>query len=416
MAGYSYVAIDIYGKEKKGKMEAPDEERVFHTLKAEGLYPVSIKEHGILNKDINIQISKPVKPRDLGVFTRLFVTILNSGVPIVGALAMLEEQTENKTLKNAIASTLLMVQKGERLADAMRNQGNIFPPILINMVEAGESSGSLEVGLERMAVHFEKETKLRALIRKAMVYPATLAIISLGVIILMIAVVIPKFMEMFIDMSMELPKSTLMIMTISNFLITKWYIILGVILILTTGIFVFASTFKGKIFFASLGLKIPLFGKLNIKTACSRITRTLATLIASGIPLIEAVDITARTMDNLVIKKVLMESKEEIARGVPLSVPIRASGIFPPLVTHMLKIGEDTGSMDEMLNKIADYYDEEVEVSTQALTAALEPIIIIVMAVVVGGLVLAVMQPMFSMYEQFDSSIMGVDSGSAIEP
>lgn len=415
MAGYSYVAVDLQGKEIKGRMEAPDEERVFHTLKADGLYPVTIKELGILQKDINIKISNPVKTKDLAVFTRQFVTILNAGVPIVASLEMLEEQTENKTLKKAIGSTLLMVQKGERLADAMRNQGKIFPPILINMVEAGEASGSLEVALERMSVHFEKESKLRALLKKAMIYPTTLTLISLAVIILMIVVVIPSFTGLFGDMGMEVPKVTQTIMAISDFFRTKWYFIIGVILLLGAGIFIFSNTYKGKIFFDTLKLKSPLIGKLNVKTASSRITRTLATLITAGIPLIEAVDITARTIDNVVIKKILLESKEEVARGINLSAPIRASGVFPPLVTHMMKIGEETGSMEEMLNKIADYYDEEVEATTQQLTAALEPIIIIVMAVVIGALILAVMQPMFSMYEQFDSSVLGNDPASGIQ-
>ncbi|NLP15572.1 MAG: type II secretion system F family protein [Clostridiales bacterium] len=415
MAGYSYIAIDINGKEIKGKMEAPDEERVFHTLKAEGLYPVTIKELGILNKDINIKINNPVRLRDLSVFTRQFYTLLNAGIPIVLALDMLEKQTENRTLRKAIASTQIMVQKGEKLSDAMRNQGKIFPPILVNMVDAGEASGSLEVALERMAVHFEKEAKLRALIRKAMVYPASLCLISVGVIVLMITVVIPKFMDMFADMNMELPAITLTIMGISDFFLTKWYLILLIIVLIVIGWISFVSTFKGKIFIATLALKLPIIGKMNIKTNSARITRTLSTLITAGIPLIEAVDIAARTIDNLVIKKVLMESKEEIARGVPLSVPINSSGIFPPLVTHMMKIGEETGSMDDMLNKIADYYDEEVEAATQSLTAAIEPIIIIVLAVVVGGMIIAVMQPMFSMYEQFDRSILGGDPGAGIE-
>ena len=416
MAGYAYIAIDISGKERKGKMEAPDEERVFHTLKSEGLYPVTIKELNIFTRDINIQISNPVKPRDLSVFTRQFVTILNAGVPIIEALSMLEEQTENKTLKKAIAGTQIMVHKGERLADAMRNQGKVFPPILINMVEAGEASGSLEVALERMAIHFEKESKLRSLIRKAMVYPMALGSISLAVVILMIAFVIPGFMDMFADMDMEMPPITLAVMSVSDFVVNRWYIILGVIALIALGWFVFTNSFTGKMFFAKVKLKLPLVGKLTQKTASARITRTLGTLIAAGIPLIEAVDITARTMDNLVIKKLLMESKEEVARGVPLSVPIRSSGIFPPMVTHMMKIGEETGSMEDMLNKIADYYDEEVEVSTQTLTAAMEPIIIVFLALVVGGLILAIMQPMFSMYDQFDGSMLGNDPAAGIGP
>lgn len=407
MAGYAYVAVDAEGKEKKGKMEAPNEEKVFQTLKAEGLYPVSIKELGILQKDIKIKVKSIVNTKDLAVFCRQFVTIIKAGVPIVIALEMLEEQTENKTLRKSIANTYIMVQKGEQLADAMRNQGKVFPPILINMVEAGEASGSLDVALDRMAVHFEKEAKLKGLLKKAMIYPVTLTSISLAVIILMIVVVIPSFTELFTDMGINLPKATQVIVNISNGFISNWYIIVGAILALVIGISIFYSTYKGKMFFSTLALKLPMVGKLNVKTASARITRTLSTLITAGIPLIEAVDITARTIDNLKIKTILLESKEEIARGVNLSVPIQNSGIFPKLVTQMLSIGEETGSMEEMLGKIADYYDEDVEAATQQLTAGLEPIIIIIMAVIIGALILAVMQPMMSMYEQFDSSIIG---------
>ncbi len=414
MAGYAYVAIDMSGKEKKGKMEAPDEDRVFHTLRAEGMFPVTIKQLGILQRDINIQLSNPVKPRDLSVFTRQFVSILHAGVPIVAALDMLVEQTENKTLRKAINSTLQMVEKGERLADAMRNQGKTFPPILINMVEAGEASGNLETALERMAIHFEKEAKLKALIKKAMVYPAALGIISLGVVILMVVFVIPSFMNMFKDMDMKMPAITLAIMSVSEFISHKWYIILGVIVALIAALTAFKNSYKGEVLFAKLGLKMPIFGKLTVKIASARFSRTLSTLLAAGIPLMEAIDITARTMDNIIIKKMLMQSKEEVARGVPMSVPLKAAGIFPPMVCHMTKIGEDTGNLEIMLNKIADYYDEEVEVATQAMTAALEPVIIIFLAIVIGALIIVILQPMFSMYDQMDTSLMGTDPGAGI--
>lgn len=416
MAGYAYVAIDTDGKEKKGKMEAPNEDRVFHTLKAEGFFPVTIKQLSILNREINIQLTNPVKTRDLSVFTRQFVSILHAGVPIVAALEMLVEQTENHNLRKALTSTLIMVEKGERLADAMRNQGKIFPPILINMVEAGEASGSLEVALERMATHFEKEAKLKTLLKKAMVYPAALGLISLGVVILMLTFVIPSFMNMFADMEMEMPAITLTIMSISDFMIKKWYLLMGSVLIIAISLLVFRNSYQGEVFLARLKLKVPMFGKLQVKTASARFSRTLGTLLNAGIPLMDAIDITARTMDNIILKKVLMDSKEEVARGVPLSVPLKASGVFPPLVYHMTKIGEDTGNMELMLNKIADYYDDEVEVATQALTAAMEPLIIIVLAVVVGGLILAIMQPMFSMYDQMDTTMFGNDPGTEILP
>lgn len=415
MAGYSYIAIDVNGKEKKGRMEAPNEEIVFYTLRADGYVPVTIKQLGILQKDIRLQLSSPVKPRELSVFTRQFSSILHAGVPLAFALEMLIDQTENKTLKKAITSTLRMIEKGERLADAMRSQGKVFPPILINMVEAGESSGCLEASLERMAVHFEKEAKLKALLKKAMVYPVMLAVVSVVVIILMVAVVIPNFMKMFMEMNLNLPAFTKGIMALNSFLVNKWYIITGVIAAIVIGLVLYKRTNSGETFFAKLSLRLPLIGKVRVKTICARFTRTLGTLLAAGIPLIEALDITARTFDNIIIKKIINNSREEVARGVPLSAPIRASGIFPPLVYHMIKIGEDASSLEQMLSKVADYYDEEVEISTQSMTAALEPAIIIVLAVVVGGLVLAVMQPMISMYEQLDTTMLDGDPGTGIE-
>lgn len=405
MPGYAYVAIDADGKQKKGKMEAPNEERVFHTLKADGLYPVSIKELGMLSRDIKISFSNPVKPRDLSVFSRQFVSVLRAGVPIVRALQMLVDQTENKVLRKALAEALVTVERGESLSDALRNQGKIFPPILINLVEAGEASGNLEVALERASIQFEKEAKLKAMVKKAMIYPIMLGSVSLGVVILMLVFVIPSFMKMFEDLDMKMPALTIAIMNMSNFVIKRWYILLAVIAIIIFCIAAFKNSNTGQVFFAKLSLKIPVFGKINVKTASARFTRTLSTLIASGIPLIEAIDITARTMDNIVIKKMLMHSKEEIARGVPLSVPMLASKLFPPMVYHMTKIGEDTGNMEQMLTTIADYYDEEVEVATGSLAAAMDPIIIIVLALVVGTLIMAMMQPMFSMYDQLESLI-----------
>lgn len=239
---------------------------------------------------------------------------------------------------------------------------------------------------------------------------------ALIVVIIMLTYVIPSFMKMFNDMNMEMPALTKAIMALSDYVRTKWYVVIGVVIFIIILFIVFKSSTKGKLILAKISLKLPLFGKLKVKTASARLSRTLSTLLAAGIPLIDAIDITARTMDNLIIKRMLIHAKEEIARGIPLSVPIKASRIFPAIVYQMIKIGEDTGSIEEMLTKIADYYDEEVEVGTQTLTAAMEPMIIIVLAIVVGGLVMAIMQPMFEMYDQLDTSLLGGgDPGAGLE-
>lgn len=406
MADFSYIAIDTLGKEKKGRVEAPDKDRAFQSLKSEGLYPVSINEATFLNKDIKFEIGNTVKPRDLSVFTRQFSSILKAGVPIISALEMLIDQTENKALKSAVQNTELMVEKGERLADAMQTQGKVFPSIFINMIRAGESSGSLEVSLDRMSSHFEKEAKLKSLVKRAMIYPIMLGFVSLGVIILMLSYVIPNFMKMFTDMDMKMPAVTLAVVAVSNFIIKRWYVIILFVAVIVFSIIMIKRTEQGEIFFAKMELQMPLFGKIKLKTYSARFTRTMSTLLASGITVIDAVDIASKTMDNVVIKDMLLHSKEEVARGVPLSVPLMMAGVFPPMVYHMIKVGENTGSLESMLTTIADYYDEEVEASTESLTAIMEPLIIIVLALVVGGLIFTIMQPLFSMYDQLDTAMM----------
>lgn len=403
MAGYVYVAVDVNGREKRGRMEAPNEERVFHMLKSSGLFPVNIQEQNIFNRDLSISFKPRIKARDYSVFARQFVSIISAGVPIISALEMIVEQTENKQLKKGLLETKILVEKGEKLADAMRNQGKIFPPILINMVEAGEASGSLEIALERMAGHFEKDAKVKSLVKKAMIYPIVVGFVSLAVVILMLVVVIPSFMKMFEDMDMKMPAITLAAKSMSDFMVEKWYIVAAVVLLIILLFTAIKNSRRGKVFFARAALKLPLFGKLMIKSSSARFTRTLSTLLAAGITLIDAIEITARTMDNLVIKRVLHEAKEEVSRGIPLSVPLKNSGLFPPMVCHMTKIGEETGNLETMLTKIADYYDEEVEISTQSMTAAMEPLIIIVLALVVSLLIAAIMQPMFAMYDQLDT-------------
>lgn len=405
MAGYMYLAIDSNGRKKRGRMEAPNEERVFHVLKTDGLFPVSIKEQNILNRDINISFRKSIKARDYSVFARQFVSILSAGVPIIRALELIIDQTENKSLKKGLQEVKTLVEKGEKLADAMRSQGKTFPPILINLVEAGEASGSLEVALERMAAHFEKEAKIKSLVKKAMIYPVAVGCVSLVVVVLMLVVVIPAFMKMFQDMDMKLPAITMLAISLSDFVVKRWYIMVGVLALIILLITSFKRSYQGKLLFAKLSLKLPIFGKLTVKSANARFSRTLSTLIAAGIPLINAIEITARTMDNLIIRKALFKAKEEVERGVPLSIPLTASKVFPPMVYHMTRIGEETGNIETMLTKIADYYDEEVEISTQSMTAAMEPMIIIILALVVGLLIMAIMQPMFAMYDQMDTLV-----------
>lgn len=403
MPGFSYVAVDKRGKEKRGSLEAETRERALEQLKAEGLIPVSVREQGALNKEIDFSIGKKVKPRDLSVFCRQFVSITQAGVPMKEALQMLSEQTENKWLKRAISEVLLNVEKGNTLADSMRSQPDIFPPMLVNMVEAGEQSGSLEMAFSRMAVHFEKEAKLKATIKKATIYPIILVIAAIGVIAVMLLFVIPIFIDMFADLDIEMPALTMFVMNSSKWMTSHWYVLLAIIVGVVVAYKLIYRTTQGRLTIDRIKMKMPLFGKLTVKTACSQFARTMSTLLMSGISTIDALEITSKIVNNIHYTNAMLKAREEVMKGVPLSEPLEASGIFPPMVYHMTGIGEETGNVEEMLEKMADYYDEEVEMTTQSVLAAMEPIIILFMALIIGTLVIAVISPIASMYNGLDN-------------
>lgn len=403
MPGFSYVAVDKRGKEKRGSLEAETRERALEQLKAEELIPVSVREQGALNKEIDFSIGKKVKPRDLSVFCRQFVSITQAGVPMKEALQMLSEQTENKWLKRAISEVLLNVEKGNTLADSMRSQPDIFPPMLVNMVEAGEQSGSLEMAFSRMAVHFEKEAKLKATIKKATIYPIILVIAAIGVIAVMLLFVIPIFIDMFADLDIEMPAITMFVMNSSKWMTSHWYVVLAIIVGVVVAYKLIYRTTQGRLTIDRIKMKMPLFGKLTVKTACSQFARTMSTLLMSGISTIDALETTSKIVNNIHYTNAMLKAREEVMKGVPLSEPLEASGIFPPMVYHMTGIGEETGNVEEMLEKMADYYDEEVEMTTQSVLAAMEPIIILFMALIIGTLVIAVISPIASMYSGLDN-------------
>ena len=403
MPGYSYVAVDSRGKEKRGRMDAENREEVVRQLKNDGLIPVSIREQGVLNKEIDFSIGKKVKPRDLSVFCRQFVSITQAGVPMKEALQMLTEQTENKYLKQAVANVLANVEKGNTLADSMAAEKDIFPDIMVHMVEAGESSGSLDTSFARMAVHFEKEAKLKATIRKATIYPIILIFAVIGVIAVMLLFVIPIFIDMFADLDVEMPALTMGVMNLSKWTAGHWYVILAVIVAVILAYQAIYRTDQGRLKIDLIKMKIPLLGKLNVKSTCAQFARTMSTLMAAGVPTIACLETVAKIVKNIHYKNALMKAREEVMKGIPLSEPLETSGIFPPMVYHMTSIGEDTGNMEDMLTKLADYYDEEVEITTQSVLAAMEPLIIVFMALIVGTLVIAVIMPIGTMYEGLDS-------------
>lgn len=404
MTTFAYIVLDPAGKEQKGSLQAENRDAAAAQLRSDGKTLVSLTEAGALSREVEISIfQRKPKARDMAVFCRQFVSIISAGVTVIEALDMLAEQTENRLLAAALAECRMSIEKGSSLADAMRAHRSIFSDLFITMVAAGEASGSLDVSFSRMAVQFEKDAKLRGTVKRASIYPIIICVITVIVVVILLTFVIPSFEGMFADLDQDLPAVTRAVMGASRFLRTKWYFILAVILLLVFGIRQAKRTSAGAHFFGRLGRRAPLFGNLTTKTAVALMSRTLSTLLAAGIPLIEAIDIVSGTMDNIYFREALETAKDDVAMGAPLSETLERSGIFPALVYHMLRIGEESGDIEGMLNKLADYYDEEVELATGQIMAAIEPMIIIVLAGIVGTVVFAVMMPMMSMYSALDS-------------
>lgn len=405
MESFSYKAVSAAGKDVKGSVEAESREEAARKIKEQGLVPVSIGKQGALDKDVNIPIfkGKKIPARDMSVFCRQFASILKAGVSVINALEMLAEQTENKKLKEAIVNTQSNVEKGESLSDSMR-QNDAFPSILIDMVRAGEASGSLENSLTRMAIQFEKDAKLNGIVKKAMMYPIVLICVMIGVVIVMLTFVIPSFMTMFEDLDSELPATTKAILAMSNSLKNYWYIYIIVVVGIVVGIQMYKRTDNGKHNLDKLKLKIPVFGVLQTKSACASFARTMSTLLQAGMPMIDALEISASTMKNVLFYDGLQKVKNGVSLGLPLSNQLKSTGLFPAMVVHMVGIGEETGNVEEMLTNSATYYEEEVEVQTQTLTSLMEPIIIVLMAFVVVLLIMAIYQPMIQLYNTLGSA------------
>ena len=401
---YAYLVMNPDGKEVKGSIEAESQQEAALQLRSEGNTLISLTEANALSKEIKLGIfQRKPKPRDMAVFCRQFVSIIDAGVPVTSALRMLGEQTENKMLAEAIQDCRESIEKGSSLAEAMKAHRKVFSDLFITLVEAGEASGSLDVSFTRMAVQFEKEAKLKGLIKKSAIYPVIVCVVAVVVVIVMLTFVVPQFESMLSDLGTDLPALTKIVVAASHLLIDRWYFFLAGIVALVLGIRHYKKTDGGGRFFGRLGIKAPLFGKLTVKSASARMARTLSTLLGAGIPLIEALDIVSGTMGNVFFREALEDAKDDVAMGDPLSESIERCGLFPPLVHHMLSIGEETGDIEEMLTKLADYYEEEVEITTQQIMAALEPMIIVVLALLVGIIVGAVMLPMVNMYAALDN-------------
>jgi type IV pilus assembly protein PilC len=403
MAAYGYEAVDALGKISKGNIEADSIDLAKSKLKSMDLMVLKLKEQSVFTKDLNIEIGGYPTARDLSVFTRQFVSMSRAGVSILECLKLLEDQTENKQLKKAVTGVRGNVEKGETLSESLKLYPKVFPELMVNMVAAGEASGSLDTALERMGEQFEKSAKIKAMVKKAMIYPIVVLIVALAVVVLMLVVVIPRYTSMFEELGTELPGITKAVMAMSDFLKAYWFVIVPIVIGVIVALKAWSTTNSGKHFFHKIKLVVPVLKNLEVKKNSSLMARTLSTLMASGVPMSEAVDMVSRTMENIYFEEAMERCHDDIIIGQPLSRPLEECEMFPPMVYHMVRIGEESGNVEDMLSKTADYYDEEVEMAVQSLMAAMEPMIIIVLALIVGVLIGACLAPMLTMYNALNT-------------
>lgn len=402
MPGFNYTAIDRNGKRVRSSLDASSIETAKSSLRGAGYTILDIKEQTTLNRDIEIPFLGNPKAKDMAVFCRQFVSILRAGVSVASVLAMLGQQTSNKKLRAAIREMQADVEKGEALATSMRRHPKIFPAILVNMVSAGEASGNLEESFRQMELYFERSKRTKSKVTSAMIYPCVLIVVMIIVLIVMMTKIIPNFLKTFEDMDAELPKITLGVMAVCEWFKSWWWVPLLVLAALIVGGVLFHRTNKGRHFFGWLARKTPVVGNLTVKTACATFCRTMEVLIGSGLTLTDSMDLAASNMGNIYYLEAIRDARALVAEGTPLRESLLRTGIFPPMVSNLVGVGEETGDLQSMMGKVADYYDEEVDEATKKLLNLMEPAIIIFMAVFVVIIVLAIYLPMINMTKAFD--------------
>ncbi|MEA1979948.1 MAG: type II secretion system F family protein [candidate division Zixibacteria bacterium] len=392
MPVFEYKGKTLAGAQVNGSLKANSKEDLERVLRQNRILVSSISKKA---PEIEFKIGTGIKKVEVSRFTRQFATMIGAGLPMVQCLDILAQQSENKELRKIIADVKEGVQGGATLSDAMARHPKVFDPLYTNMVEAGEVGGALDAILVRLAVYREKADQLVRKVKGAMIYPSVIVVVATGVTVSMLAFIVPVFAKMFGGLNADLPAPTQVVLQISNFLKANFvYLTLGTIGLF--GAFVWwKKTPNGALMFDKILLRLPVMGNLVRKSSVARFTRTLGTLLASGVSILEALEITAKTSGNLVIAAAINKSVVSIAEGDTITGPLRESGVFPPMVTQMISVGEQTGGLDEMLNKISDFYDEEVDEAVTALTSVIEPIIIVFMGIVIGGILVAMYLPMF---------------------
>ncbi len=396
MPVYEYTARNLKGDLEKGQVDLPSKDDVVAHLRKNRLVVVQVRQ---APKAVSLggMFKGGVKTRDVVIFTRQFATMINAGLPLVQALDILAQQTENKVLAETTRQVVYDVESGQTLADALRKHPKAFSDLYVNMVAAGEAGGILDTILQRLAEFLEKNDAIIRKVKGAMVYPGVIMSVAVIAVAVLLIFVIPTFQTMFASVQLELPLPTRIVIGMSHLLTSYWWLILGVIGLTIFGIARYYKTPGGRLQIDSLLLKMPVLGDVLRKSAVSRFTRTLGTLVSSGVSILDGLEITARTAGNMVIHNAVMESRQSIAGGDTIAAPLQRSKVFPPMVISMIAVGEQTGGLDEMLSKIADFYDEEVDAAVSTLLSLMEPVMIVVLGVIVGGMVVAMYLPIFDM-------------------
>lgn len=385
---------------RRGTIQADTKREAVLKLREQGVRVLDMKELPETTLTKEISFGNPVKRPQLIMFLQQFSTLLRAGVTIVDAINILSQQVESKPFRRILTEIGDDLKGGGSLSDSMAKHPKAFEPLTLNMIAAGEASGNIDDALDRLAVHYEKSFATRQKVTSAMVYPVVVLVLATGVVIFLLTSIIPMFVEMFESLDAELPAITLFVLGASDFMRNYWYVLVGIVLLLVLGLYLMYRSTQGKYMLDTFILRMPLIGDMMKKSVLATLTRTLSSLFTSSVPIIQAIAMVERVVDNEVIKRVLKQSRDELQRGNSIAGPMTGHWAFPPLIPHMIAIGEQTGSLDKMLAKVADFYEKEVDASTERLKSLIEPLMMIFLAIIVGTIVLAIMVPMFSMYEQ----------------
>ncbi|PZD93144.1 type II secretion system F family protein [Paenibacillus sambharensis] len=400
MPEFAYHVKSASGKQLKGRMSAMDKSSAVEELRKRGLVVLSLDEKRKTLLSTEIYIGNPVKPQHFIIFCRQLATLIRAGVTIVEAASILASQTESKPLKKALIEVHAGLLRGHAFSQTVQEQKRIFPPIFTSMIRAGEETGDLDGTLDRLARFFEKQHATREKIKSALTYPIVVGVLALAAVVYLLISVVPQFVQMFESMDAELPAITKLVLSLSNSVVDYWYYWVLAAVALLAGLLAMKRSDKGAYWLDYAKLKIPVFGKLSQKGAIAQMSRTLASLYASSVPVLQSLTIVEEVVGNKVMGRYIRRSADSLRRGNPLSDPLKQAWVFPPLVTQMIAIGEETGSLDQMLAKVADFYEADVDNTVDRLKSLIEPLLLVFLAGVVGLIVAAVMLPMFSMYEQ----------------